>query len=264
MHAPGEHGSEMISGCPTPWGPACEWALHNLVDIVDAAFPADLPTLAVKRVRMMVLAHHLQETMGDLCRNDWQSQAGADCARAVQLPERLSRLAIFYVRAFDVVGTSAYSGYYQHDVINHPGHLYQYVRKRGFTSLCELSNSFLEHHHQDIGKPCFWNAFISSKACMWRVINILRKTKDTPLMPEGELRDPSSEEAAIGWQDMLMQLGWHFGPHLCDRCHFFRHRCHPLGCVGKGPHRRLLGLHFLPLLQQPSKLTVMRVWWQLC
>jgi len=111
MHAPGEHGSEMISGCPTPWGPACEWALHNLVDIVDAAFPADLPTLAVKRVRMMVLAHHLQETMGDLCRNDWQSQAGADCARAVQLPERLSRLAIFYVRAFDVVGTSAYGGY---------------------------------------------------------------------------------------------------------------------------------------------------------
>jgi len=83
-------------------------------------------------------------------------------------------------------------------------------------------------------------------------------------MPEGELRDPSSEEAAIGWQDMLMQLGWHFGPHLCDRCHFFRHRCHPLGCVGKGLHRRLLEIHFLPLLQQPSKLTVMRVWWQWC
>jgi len=113
--------------CPTPGGPACDWALHHLVEIVDAAYPADLPALAVKRVRMMALAHHLQDTMGDLCRNEWQSQGGADCAQAVLIPQRLSRLAIFYVRAFDVTGTSAYGGYYLHDFINHLGHSYQCV-----------------------------------------------------------------------------------------------------------------------------------------
>lgn len=166
--------------CPTPGGPACDWALHHLVEIVDAAYPADLPALAVKRVRMMALAHHLQDTMGDLCRNEWQSQGGADCAQAVLIPQRLSRLAIFYVRAFDVTGTSAYGGYYLHDFINHLGHSYQYVRKRGFTGLAELSNIVLEHHHQDIGKPCFWNAFISSRACMWRAVNDVRKGPAPP------------------------------------------------------------------------------------
>lgn len=147
----------LVSGCPAPGGPACDWALKNMPAIVDAAFPVQYSALAVRRQRWMALATQLRETLVDLTRTDWASQGPSGQERLDLIPCRLSRLALDYVRVFDHVGSKAYGQYYLHDILNHLGDLHQCVVLRGFLCLAELDNSPAEKYHQEVGvcpSPC--------------------------------------------------------------------------------------------------------------
>ena len=149
---PINQSSPQLSGKPQPGGPACEWALQHLVEIVQVACSTDCVSIRAHCVRVLALAEQVQLCLTDLCRSDWQSQGAAGEERRAKLPMRLSRLAIQWVHTHDSLSPKHYGQYYLHDIISHMGHLWASMLARGFSGLGEIDNSVLEHHHQEIGQ----------------------------------------------------------------------------------------------------------------
>jgi hypothetical protein len=148
---PDNQAGPKLSGKPQPGGPACEWALGHLTQIVRAAYSADIVSIRTRRTRMLALAEQIESCLRDLCRSDWRSEGEEGVLRQASLPMRLSRLAIQWVFTHDTLSPKHYGQYYLHDIISHMGHLYLSMRARGFSGLGEIDNSVLEHHHQEIG-----------------------------------------------------------------------------------------------------------------
>ena len=170
-------GEPQVSGKPSPGGPACTWIGKNLVALVHAAMPVPtlaegevyqgtvpIPQIAAKRERMLRLAENMQSVMADLCRCDWSKASPVELLLRSEMPQRLARMGMQWVLAFDSAGGKEYGGYYLHDVMHHLGELYSYAIRQGFSGLGEVSNSGFEHLHQEVGKPAFWNAWMATVA----------------------------------------------------------------------------------------------------
>ena len=272
--APGEHGVK-VQGHPRPGGPACDWAMKNLTRIVEAAYPAPVSSgsaatvtgsapvqqMAAKRDRMLRLAHSVETVMVDLNRCDWSSATAEHLQERAEVPERLARMAIQWVFAFDNAGGRQYGGYYLHDIMHHLGELFRYALTLGFSGLGEISNSVLEHLHQEIGKHAFWNAWIASAAYavhgegafrdLYRqafhaaadpahgagVTNVTGSVGDghglVPGRVDCDRLQLLMQNNNHPFQAMRVQLGIRAGHLLCDQCWYLKSRCIENGCQGK-------------------------------
>jgi hypothetical protein len=87
--------------------------------------------------------------------------------RRAQLSANLRGFAMAWKHAHDRLGKgNGHGGYYVHDLFHHVGLLVEHAESRGLDGLGCLSNSVLEHWHQENGKPAFQAVHIMSQSAL--------------------------------------------------------------------------------------------------
>ena len=283
--------NEMISGKPAPSGRTATWCLQHLIAIVDCAYPPTFVELREHRQRMLELAKHVQEVLGDLTRIDWspipgmcwervpseelvqekdvvidqnlihelqQTQPDADtgwrrlrrdtvvamtgptcrltpasCVRIGQevwrvlivpdleelmrranLPKSIRGLIMAWILANDRLGKgSSYGGYYFHDLAHHIIQLLLHAEALGLGGLGILSNSVLEHFHQEYGKPAFKGAWVACQASFQKLGRMYAAQHENAV-PGDKLWNASNP----GFQILQHQLSKSMCSKLCRGC----------------------------------------------
>ncbi len=138
----------------------------------------------------------------------------AEATRRANLAKNVKGLVLAWKTAFDKIGVGGmFNSYYLHDLANHIADLLEHAEAHGLGGIAILTNSGLEHFHQEFGKKAFQMAWVASQNSLQR-LGRAYAAHNVNAVPG----QPIWESANTGLAILKIQLAKSMSTRLCRGC----------------------------------------------
>ena len=138
----------------------------------------------------------------------------AEATRRANLAKDVKGLVLAWKTALNKLGVGGmFNGYYLHDLAHHIADLLAHAEAHGLGGLAILTNSVLEHFHQEFGKKAFQMAWVSSQNALQR-LGRGYAARNVDAVPG----QPNWESGNTGLAILKIQLAKAMSSRLCRGC----------------------------------------------